>query len=127
MNSSTTKIIGINQNLSEICDNKGIFYIDLSQTVNASWQNVFHEYITTYKPAVFSLHRPIIIEDKLLRVHAELDGPWGIENVFLHLQCIVKYANSKCKKTMLMDDKASSWQSSSDIKKLQNRLASLNY
>lgn len=126
MNNSNVKISGLNEKLSHYGPEEGIFCFELSQNVSPLWEHKFQSYISTYRPIVFSLYRPEIVDGKFIKVHAELEGPRGVESVLNHLHCIVKFANSSVNKPQLKKNKINSSQSSKEVKSLFNKLFDAN-
>ncbi|MXP48632.1 hypothetical protein FD733_01705 [Pantoea sp. Eser] len=88
MDFSMPRIKGVAQNLSAINGRSGIFYFELDQDVDARWENLFSDYLSVYKSTIFSLFSPSVVKNRFIMVHADLDGPMGIENVQLSLQAM---------------------------------------
>ncbi|WP_419963825.1 hypothetical protein [Pantoea vagans] len=129
MDFSVPKIKGIAQNLSLINDKSGVFYFELDKEVDVRWENLFSGYISLYKPPIFSLFSPTIIGSRFIRVHADLDGVMGIENVLLHLQAMISFANSHWVK-MTRQPKANellSARESDGANQINNRLSGLYF
>ena len=121
--------VPIAQYLSLINDKSGVFYFELDKEVDVRWENLFSGYISLYKPPIFSLFSPTIIGSRFIRVHADLDGVMGIENVLLHLQAMISFANSHWVK-MTRQPKANellSARESDGSNQINNRLSGLYF
>ncbi|MGK3141910.1 hypothetical protein [Pantoea sp. C2G6] len=121
------KIKGMAHNLCANSRRSGVFYFELDKEVDARWENLFSDYISAYKPAIFSLFSPAIVKRRYIRVHAEQEGVMGIENVLISLQAMVSYANSRYKRVDPQAKATESLSSQDEIRRLRSRLAGLNY
>jgi len=129
MNSFEIKIVAVNQKLSEFTGNSGVICFELNQCIEIAWKNAFFSYLCVYRPSVFSMYRPEILEGKYIKAHAEIDGQWGIENVLATLKSMVAYANSKCPKQQTLGNTAFHLPISgiNDLRSFGDKLSILNF